>query len=116
MNIDTSRRLGLACFIGLVLLCVAWEWRLAPLREGGSLLVLKALPALAVLPGMLRDRVRSWQVASLVVLIYATEGLVRATSDALPLSRGLGWMEAALATAGFAAVLLHVRDRRRRGY
>ena len=43
-------------WIALALLCAAWEGFLAPLRPGGSLMTLKALPLLVPLFGSaLRD-------------------------------------------------------------
>ena len=42
--------------IALIFLCLTWELWLAPLRPGGSWLVLKLLPLLAALMGVLRGR------------------------------------------------------------
>ncbi|MGE8473190.1 MAG: DUF2069 domain-containing protein, partial [Paraburkholderia hospita] len=47
---------ALVALIALIALCVAWEWWLAPLRAGGSLFVLKAVPLLLALPGVWRKR------------------------------------------------------------
>jgi len=67
--------------IGLIFLCLAWELFLAPLRPGGSWLVLKTLPLLLPLRGILNGRRYTFQWASMFILIYFTEGMVRATSD-----------------------------------
>lgn len=67
--------------IGLIFLCLAWELFLAPLRPGGSWLVLKTLPLLIPLRGILNGRRYTFQWASMFILIYFTEGVVRATSD-----------------------------------
>ena len=40
---------AVAALLALIVLCVAWELFLAPLRPGGSWLVLKVLPLLAVI-------------------------------------------------------------------
>ena len=40
----TLRRVASASLVALLLLCLAWEIFLAPLRPGGSLLFRKALP------------------------------------------------------------------------
>src|SRR5262245_48105140 len=45
----------------LTALCLAWEWRIAPLRPGGSALVLKTLPLAAALPGVFRRRLYTFQ-------------------------------------------------------
>lgn len=97
-------------WIALTLLCVAWEAFLAPLRPGGSLMTLKALPLLVPLFGLLRERLYSYRWTSLLVLAYFTEGAVRAWSDT-GMSRALAMGEATLSVAYFAACLLYVRTR-----
>lgn len=67
--------------IALIFLCLAWESVLAPLRPGGSLLVLKIVPLLIPLFGILRGYRYTYQWASMLVLLYFTEGTVRAWSD-----------------------------------
>ena len=67
--------------VALILLCVTWELFLAPLRPGGSWLVLKVLPLLLPLPGILRGQRYTYQWASMLILLYFTEGVVRAFSD-----------------------------------
>ncbi len=107
-----ARLFTLAAFAALAALCLAWELWLAPLRPGGSMLALKALPLLLALPGIARGRIRSYQVWSMAILAYLCEGLVRATSD-----RGTSALcaaiEVVLALAAFAVFLLFVRAARR---
>jgi uncharacterized membrane protein len=43
-QIDFTRRLALGSLLGLIVLGLAWEMWLAPIRPGGSLLALKVLP------------------------------------------------------------------------
>ena len=75
-------RLGAsASLIALILLCLAWEAVLAPLKPNGSLLMLKTLPLLLPLFGILKGRRYTYQWASMFVLLYFTEGVVRAWSD-----------------------------------
>lgn len=105
---EAARRLTCAAFVALIALGIAWELWIAPLRPGGSLLVLKVLPLIAGLPGVLRGRVRAYQWWSMGILAYLCEGTVRATSD-----RGigvtLGWIETALALVAFVSILGYVR-------
>ena len=59
-------RLASISLLGLLFLCLAWELWLAPLRPGGSMLALKALPLLFPVFGILRGRpirvqAKSWQ-------------------------------------------------------
>jgi len=111
---DRYRRLTVMLTGALVVLGVAWELWLAPARPGGSLLVLKVLPLVAALPALARGRVRTYQWWSMLILLYVCEGVVRGMSDAEPVSRLLGWTEAALAVGAYAAILLHVRTSRPR--
>jgi uncharacterized membrane protein len=65
----------------LIALCVAWELWLAPLRPGGSWMVLKALPLLAPLFGILRGKIYTYRWASMLVVAYFIEGSMRAYAD-----------------------------------
>ena len=67
--------------VALIFLCLAWELWLAPLRTGGSWLVLKTLPLLLPLMGILKGRRYTYQWAPMLILAYFTEGVVRAWSD-----------------------------------
>jgi len=96
----------------LAILCVwllAWEIVVAPLRPGGSLLALKALPLLLPLRGVLKRDLYTLQWSSMVILIYFVEGVVRAWSDRLELSRLMALGEALLVVAYFACALLYLR-------
>lgn len=100
-----------ATFIALILLCVSWELVLAPLRPGGSWLVLKAVPLLFALRGVLHGRRYTYQWACLLVCLYLGEGLTRAWTDAPP-ARGLAILEAIIALAFLASAMFHVRATR----
>lgn len=105
-----SRRLAVGSLLALIVLGLAWELWLAPLRPGGSWLVLKVLPLCIPLAGLLRNRLYTYRWVSLLVWIYFTEGVVRGASDR-GLSAWLAWLEAALSLLLFAACVLHVRTR-----
>ena len=66
-----------AATLDLVLLCIAWEWFISPLRPGGSWLILKALPLIILLPGLWRAKVYTMQWGTMLILVYTTEALVR---------------------------------------
>ncbi len=111
----TLRHLYLAAcasLIALIFLCLAWELRLAPVRPGGSWLALKCLPLLAPLFGILHGRRYTYQWASLLILLYFTEGAVRATSDN-GVSGALAIVEIALSLTFFGAAIAYVRRTRR---
>jgi uncharacterized membrane protein len=102
--IQTYNRLASASLIALIGLCIAWELWLAPLRPGGSMLVLKALPLLVPLFGLLRGKRYTHQWTSFLALAYFTEGVVRGTSDP-SFSRYFGLIEAGLAVTLFAGCI-----------
>ena len=107
-----TRALAVGSLLGLIVLCIAWELWLAPLRPGGSWLVLKALPLTLPLAGLMKNRMYTYRWVSLLVWIYFTEGVVRATSDRGP-SVPLAIIEVVLCLALFVACALHVRWRLR---
>ena len=101
-----------SALIALIFLCLAWETLLAPLRPGGSWLVLKAVLLLVPLFGILRERLYTYQWLSLLSLGYFCEGTVRAWSDT-GLSRRLAAAEVVLSLLLFAGCLLYAYRRRR---
>lgn len=96
--------------IALIALSLAWELWLAPLRPGGSMLVLKVVPLLLPLMGILKGRRYTYQWASLLILLYFGEGLLRATSDATATSRLLGLAETVLALIFFASTAWYAKQ------
>ena len=102
-----ARRVAAASWLALIALAVLWEWLLAPLRPGGSWLVLKAVPLLLPLRGVLRGDLKVMQWALLLVLPYVAEGSVRAT-DAPPAGT-MALIETAIGLAFFAAAIVYLR-------
>ena len=94
--------------VALILLCVAWELVLAPLRPGGSWLVLKVIPLLLPLRGILKRNIYTMQWTSMLILLYFAEGIVRATSDQ-GISAILGWAETGLAIVFFICTIFYLR-------
>jgi uncharacterized membrane protein len=97
-----------ASLVALIFLSLAWELWLAPLRSGGSWLVLKTLPLLAPLMGVLKGRRYTYQWAPMLVLAYFTEGVVRAWSES-GLSAWLAGAEIALSVVFFFAAIFYAR-------
>lgn len=110
--VQVTRVVALCSVFALIILCVAWELWLAPLRPGGSWLALKAVPLLLPIAGVARYRMFTYRWTSLLVWLYFAEGLVRATSDPPPSSM-LAWIEVALSLVLFAACAAHVRLRQK---
>lgn len=109
-SIDFTRWLAVGSLVGLIVLGLLWELLLAPLRPGGSWLVLKVLPLCVPLAGLLKRRLYTYRWVSLLVWLYFTEGVVRAWSDPPP-SQALALIEVALCLSLFTACALHVRIR-----
>ncbi len=109
-HVRWTRGVAVACLLGLIALGLAWELWLAPLRPGGSWLVLKVLPLCIPLAGLLKNRMYTYRWMSLVVWIYFTEGVVRATSDRQP-SATLALVQTILCVVLFVALAAHVRLR-----
>ena len=110
--VNATRRVAVASLLGLIVLSLAWELFLAPLRPGGSWLALKALPLCIPLAGFLKNRMYTYRWVSLMVWLYFTEGVVRAWSDRAP-SNWLALLEVLLCIVLFTACSLHVRLRLR---
>ena len=92
----------------LVVLSIGWELWLAPLRPGGSWLVLKALPLLAPLRGLLHGRRHTFQWSAMLILAYMAEGIVRVVTEQ-GISRTLAGIECTLALLIFVLSISYVR-------
>jgi uncharacterized membrane protein len=109
-QIDVTRWLALGSMVSLIVLGVAWEIWLSPIRPGGSLLALKVLPLCLPLAGILKNRMYTYRWISLLLWLYFTEGAVRAWSDRPP-GNYLAMLEVLLCLVLFAACAFHVRLR-----
>ncbi|MDP3863674.1 MAG: DUF2069 domain-containing protein [Rhodoferax sp.] len=109
-SVALTRILAVGSLLGLIVLGLAWELLLAPLRPGGSWLALKVLPLCLPLAGLLKTRMYTYRWVSLLVWLYFTEGAVRAYSDKPP-GNYLAMVEVFLCLTLFTACALHVRLR-----
>jgi uncharacterized membrane protein len=109
-----ARALAASALIALILLCLAWELWLAPLRPGGSLIALKALPLTLPLPGILNGKPYTYKWSSMLILAYLAEGATRAWSDS-GLSQTMAFLEIALSVLFFAAAVSYARATQARG-
>jgi uncharacterized membrane protein len=108
--VTTTRVLAVGSLLGLIILGLAWELVLAPLRPGGSWIALKVLPLCVPLAGLLKNRMYTYRWVTLLVWLYFTEGVVRAYSDKAP-GNYLAMIQVALCLALFVACAMHVRLR-----
>lgn len=112
-TVAATRAVAVTSVLAMVALCLAWELVWAPLRPGGSLLALKALPLCLPVAGLLKNRLYTYRWLSLALWLYFLEGVVRASSDTTALGRTLAGVEIALSLCLFTACVLHVRLRLR---
>lgn len=99
------------CLCALIALALLWELWLAPLRPGGSWLVLKALVLALPLAGVIAGRVYTYQWASMLILLFVLEGTVRLMSDT-GLTRVLAAIELLLSLLFFITAVAHIRASR----
>ncbi len=111
--VAATRWLAVGSLVGLIVLGLAWELWLAPLRPGGSWLALKVLPLVVPLSGLMKNRMYTYRWVSLMIWLYFIEGVVRAWSDTNGLSQVLALIEVVLCLVLFAACAWHVRLRLR---
>jgi uncharacterized membrane protein len=104
------RAVALAALLGLIVLGLAWELWLAP--TGSGTLAVKVLPLVLCVAGLLRHRMYTFRWLSLLLWLYFTEGVVRATTEH-GLARGLAITEIALCLLLFAASATYIRRRLR---
>lgn len=109
MNPRHLRYVASASLIALIFLSLAWELWLAPLRPGGSWLVLKVIPLLLPLFGILGGKRYTYRWSTLLIWLYFTEGVVRAWSDSGP-SSALGALEVVLSLFFFVSAALYARN------
>lgn len=97
-----------ASLIALILVSLAWEGWLAPLKPHGSMLILKTLPLLLPLSGILHGRRYTYQWASMFILLYFTEGAVRAWADN-GVAAQLAMVEVVLSLSFFFCAIFYAR-------
>ena len=112
-KVALTRWVAVGSTLALIVLGLAWELWLAPVRPGGSWVALKVLPLCLPLAGLLRRRMYTYRWLSLVVWLYFTEGVVRAYGDK-GLGARLALLEVFLCLVLFIACLMHVRLRQRK--
>lgn len=99
---------ALASMIALILLCIAWETVVAPLRPGGSWLVIKVIPLLIPLRGIWKRDVYTLQWSSMLILLFLAEGAVRAATET-GWSQAMAIGEVILVCVFFVSTLLYLR-------
>ena len=110
--VRNMRTLALCGLLAMVVLGLAWELWLAP--TGSGTLALKVVPLALCAAGLLRHRMYTFRVLSLLLWLYFMEGVVRAASET-GTARVLALLEIALCLLLFAACTVYIRSRLRAG-
>ena len=105
--VATTRIVAVASTVALIALSIGWE--LVWARTGHGTLVLKALPLVIALPGLLKHRMYTYRWLSLAIWLYVAEGVVR-LPDRAPANWCAG-AELALSIVLFTACATQVRWR-----
>ena len=105
-----NRRLNAAraAWLGLPVLTLLWDGVFAPLGTGRWLLVVKLLPLVLPLRGIVSGRVYTYQYCSMLVLAYFVEGVMR-LFDAVPFSRVFAALEVLLSVLFYTACLAYLK-------
>ena len=94
--------------LALILLSLLWELWLAPLHPGGSWLVVKVIPLLLPVAGILKGRRYTYQWSSMLILLYFIEGVVRTFSNT-GLASALARVETGLALVFFLSAMFYAK-------
>lgn len=117
---DVIHIVAVAAYIGLIVLTLLWEGWLAPAPQlpPGFWLMIKALPLLLPLFGLLHGKTFTFGWAAMLVLVYMLEALVLVVSHrreawdwhaVLPYA----WAELALTLVFFVSAMMFIRRRAR---
>jgi uncharacterized membrane protein len=111
VNAQRYQTIASISLILLIALCLGWEGWLAPLKPGGSWMILKGAFLLFPLFGVLRGKRYTYKWLSLFIQFYLLEGATRATSET-GLSQWLAAGETLLSVVLFTSLVLYIRATR----
>lgn len=95
--------------IALIALGILWETILSPVKPGSYVWAIKVIPLSFAVAGVVKRNIYTMQWASMLILLYFMEGIVRAMGDADTLSRLLAMLEIILCMMFFFASILFVK-------
>ncbi|QZA81867.1 DUF2069 domain-containing protein [Deefgea piscis] len=107
-NLPALQTITVIALVAMILLTTAWELWLAPLKPGGSWVVLKALILFLPLRGLLHGRRYTYQWYTMFVLVFFMEGVMRAWSDQ-GLSQVLAAIQVVLTVVSFVSATLYAK-------
>lgn len=94
-------------WFALIALGILWEAVLAPIKPGGSWAVIKVMPMLFAVKGIWQGRNYTMQWASMLVMLYFIEGVVRLNDAGL--SAYLAGLEIILSLIAYIALLAYLK-------
>jgi uncharacterized membrane protein len=104
---DHWRLIAWFSWFSLIVLCILWEAILAPIKPGGSWAVIKVLPMLFALKGIWQARSYTMQWASMLVMLYFIEGVVRLNDKGL--SAYMAGLEIVLSLVAYFSILAYLK-------
>ena len=104
---DHWRLIAWISWFALISLCIAWEAILAPIKPGGSWAVIKVIPLLFAMKGIWQARNYTMQWASMLVMLYFIEGVVRLNDGGL--SSTLASLEIVFSLTSYLALLAYLK-------
>jgi uncharacterized membrane protein len=104
---DQWRLIAWFSWFALVCLCISWEAILAPIKPGGSWAVIKVIPLLFAIKGIWQGRNYTMQWASMLLMFYFIEGVVRLNDGGL--SSVLAGLEIIFCLISYCALLAYLR-------
>ena len=119
MNTKLAYTLSLVFWIALIVLTVLWEGWLAPTQPAGLWLMIKSLPLLIPLFGMLHLKRIHFSIAGLISMPYFTEGVMiswgeMATGVQNPLLLAVSLAEVFLVLGFVGCIYIYLRNTKRR--
>jgi uncharacterized membrane protein len=119
MNTKTAYTLSLVFWIALIVLTVLWEGWLVPTQPAGLWLIIKSLPLLIPLFGMLHHKRVHFSIAGLISMPYFTEGVMIswgeiATGVKNPVLLAVSLAEVFIVLGFVACVYIYLRNTKRR--
>lgn len=119
MKTRTAYTFALVFWIALIVLTLLWEGWLAPIKPAGMWLMIKSLPLLIPLFGMLHEKRIYFSIAALIAMPYFTEGVMIswgeiATGVNHPRLLASSLAEVFLALGFVVSVYIYLRNTKRR--
>ncbi|WP_430472187.1 DUF2069 domain-containing protein [Wielerella bovis] len=93
----------------LIILTLVWDWIYAPLGTGYILLLIKLVPLLLPIRGILSGKIYTYQYCSMLIMAYFIEGVMRLW-DIQAASRWFAAMEIVLTLIFFSGCLCYLKQ------